>query len=82
MTRTNLDSEDTLEQATLALFRQMGCDTVNCMDEVFGVETVHAPSPHPDTSARPNLGRETTRDLLLPRLVSGEVNVENIAIEV
>ena len=29
------DSEDALEQATLALFQQMGWDTVNCMDEVL-----------------------------------------------
>ncbi len=29
-------SEDALEQARLALFRQMGWDTVNCMDEVLG----------------------------------------------
>ncbi len=33
MTRLARDSEDALEQATLALFRQMGWDTVNCMDE-------------------------------------------------
>ncbi len=50
MTRTRLDSEDALEQATLALFRQMGWGTVNCMDEVFG-DTLAAPR-------RPNLGRE------------------------
>jgi hypothetical protein len=50
------DSEDALEQATLALFRQMGWDTVNCMDEVFG----NAPS----SPRRPNLGRETTGEIL------------------
>jgi hypothetical protein len=31
-----LDSKDALEQATLALFGQMGWDTVNCMEAVFG----------------------------------------------
>jgi hypothetical protein len=35
VTRLAPDSEDALEQATLALFRQMGWGTVNCMDEVF-----------------------------------------------
>ncbi len=61
MTRTNLDSEDALEQAALVLFQQMGWDTVNCMDEVFG--------DSPSSPRWPNLGRETTGDLLLPRLV-------------
>ncbi len=57
MTRTNLDSEDALEQATLALFRQMGWNTVNCMDEVFG--------DVPSSPRRPNLGRETTGEVVL-----------------
>ncbi len=61
MTRLTLDSEDALEQATLALFRQMGWEAVNCMDEVFG-DTLASPR-------RPNLGRETTGDRLLLRLV-------------
>jgi len=52
------DSEDALEQATLALFRQMGWDTVNCMDEVFG--------DVPASPRRPNLRH--TCDLLPPRL--------------
>ena len=30
------DTEDALEQATLTLFRQMGWDDINCLDEVFG----------------------------------------------
>jgi hypothetical protein len=68
MTRTNRDSEDALEQATLALFRQLGWEAVNCMDEVFG--------DVPASPKRPNHGRETTRDLLLPRLVEGEIMVE------
>jgi type I restriction enzyme, R subunit len=57
VTHNTLDSEDALEQATLALFRQMGWDTVNCMDEVFGAVP---PSPR-----RPNLGRETTGEVVL-----------------
>ncbi len=57
MTRTNLDSEDALEQATLALFQQMGWDTVNCMDEVFG--------DVPASKGKPNLGRETTGEVVL-----------------
>jgi hypothetical protein len=36
----------------------------------------------PASPQRPNLGRETTGALLLPRLVSGEVSVENIAVGV
>lgn len=51
------DSEDALEQATLALFQQMGWDTVNCMDEVFG--------DTPASPQRPNLGRETTGEVVL-----------------
>jgi type I restriction enzyme, R subunit len=65
MPRTAADTEDALEQATLALFRQMGWDTVNCMDEVFG-DVPHSPR-------RPNLGRETTGEVVLPRLVREEV---------
>lgn len=52
MPRNAPESENALEQATLALFRQMGWDTVNCMDEVFG--------DMPSSPRRPNLGRETT----------------------
>jgi hypothetical protein len=55
MPRLTADSEDALEQATLALFRRMGWDTVNCMDEVFG-DTTSSPR-------RPNLGRETTGEV-------------------
>ena len=57
MNRNTADSEDALEQATLALFRQMGWDTVNCMDEVFG--------DVPASPRRPNLGRETTGEVML-----------------
>ena len=57
MPRLAADSEDALEQATLALFRQMGWDTVNCMDEVFG--------DMPSSPLRPNLGRETTGEVVL-----------------
>ena len=74
MTRTNLDSEDALEQATLALFRQMGWDAINCMDAVLG--------DTPASPRRPKLGREAIGDLLLPRLVGGEVDAEKIAINV
>jgi hypothetical protein len=35
VTHNTPDSEDALEQAALALFQQMGWDTVNCMDEVW-----------------------------------------------
>ncbi len=57
MSHNALDSEDALERATLALFRQMGWDTVNCMDEVFG--------DTPSSPRRPNLGRETTGEVVL-----------------
>ena len=70
MTHNAPDSEDALEQATLALFRQMGWDTVNCIDEVFGDGTDVA-MPGTDVamqrlhkSAQPNLGRETTGEVL------------------
>jgi len=55
--KNNRDSEDALEQTTLALFRQMGWDTVNCMDEVFGGT--------PASKGKPNLGRETTGEVVL-----------------
>jgi hypothetical protein len=55
VTHNTPDSEDALEQATLALFRQMGWDTVNCMDEVFG--------DTPSSARRPNLGREATGEV-------------------
>ncbi len=58
MPRFTADSEDALEQATLALFRQMGWDIVNCMDEVFG-DVLASP-------CQPNLGRETTGEMALP----------------
>ncbi len=57
MPRLTADSEDALEQATLALFRQLGWNTVNCMDEVFGAT--------PASPRRPNLGRETTGEVVL-----------------
>ncbi len=63
------DSEDALEQATLVLFRQMGWDTVNCMDEVFG-----------DMSAshgKPNLGRETTGEVVLRQRLSAALRKLN-----
>jgi hypothetical protein len=70
VTHHTLDSEDALEQATLALFRQMGWDTVNCMDELFGDGTDVAMSgtdvalQRLHNSTRPNLGRETTGEIL------------------
>ncbi len=45
------DTEAALKDTTLALFRQMGWDTVNCIAEVFGNT--------PASLRRPNLGRET-----------------------
>ncbi len=63
MPRLVADSEDALEQATLAQFRQMGWEAVNCMDEVFG--------DTPALPQRPNLGRETTGEVVLQgRLMS------------
>ncbi len=64
MTHNASDSEDALEQAALALFRQMGWDTVNCMDEVFG-EGTDVAVQRLDTPRRPNLGRETTGEVVL-----------------
>jgi type I restriction enzyme R subunit len=69
MPRLTADSEDALEQATLALFRQMGWDTVNCLDEVFGsgegdAASQRLPQP-PPSPRRPNLGRETTGEVVL-----------------
>jgi type I restriction enzyme R subunit len=55
------DSEEALENATLALLGHLGWETVNCFDEVFG--------PTPSAPGRPNLGRENTGEVvLIPRL--------------
>ena len=45
------DSEQALENATLNLFAELGWETVNCFDEVYG--------DAPPAPGRPNLGRET-----------------------
>jgi hypothetical protein len=62
--RLTQDSEDALEQATLALFRKMGWATVNCMDEVCGDGTDVA-LQRLDTPRRPNLGRTTTGEVVV-----------------
>jgi hypothetical protein len=36
LTRIDPDSEQALEHATLKLFEQLGWETVDCYDEVFG----------------------------------------------
>jgi hypothetical protein len=73
VTRINLDTEGALEQATLALFRQMAWDTVNCMDEVFG--------DTPASPRRPNLGRETTGEVVLRPITLDEVDVSELDID-
>ncbi len=56
---TRPDSEAALEAAALALFSRLEWETAACFDEVFG--------PTPGTARRPNLGRETTADVVLVR---------------
>jgi len=51
MTRSHPDSEEALENATMALFAQLGWQTANCFEEVIG--------PHG------TLGRETTSQVVL-----------------
>jgi type I restriction enzyme R subunit len=62
MTGTHPDAEQALENATLALFAELGWQTVNAYDEVYG-ET-----PRAGTSGL-YLGRETRNEVILrPRL--------------
>jgi type I restriction enzyme R subunit len=61
MMAQTIDSESTLEAATLALFRALGWETVNAYDEVF--------DPAQATLRCPYLGREHRGQVvLLPRL--------------
>ncbi len=54
------DSEQALEHATLKLFQQLGWDTVDCYDEVFGAED------RTDVAMqRLDLGRETSGVVVL-----------------
>ena len=75
---TNPYSEDTLvERPAIALFGQLGWETANCFDEVFGVVGRDVP-PEPlygDAATagpnRPTLGRETPAEVVLrPRLAA------------
>ena len=71
-------SEDTLvERPAIALFGQLGWETANCFDEVFGVvgRDVPAERLYGDAAAagpsRPYLGRETPAEVVLrPRLAA------------
>ena len=80
MTRLALDSEDALEQATLALFRQMDWDTVNCFDEVFG-DVGDVALQRLDTPRRPNLGWEDERGSAVPRVARDTGDVEKITVD-
>ena len=51
MPHTHPDSEQALENATMALFAQLGWQTADCFEEIFG--------PHG------TLGRETTSQVVL-----------------
>ena len=71
-------SEDTLvERPAIALFGQLGWETANCFDEVFGVVGRDVPPErlYGDAAAagpnRPYLGRETPAEVVLrPRLAA------------
>ena len=71
-------SEDTLvERPAIALFGQLGWETANCFDEVFGVVGRDVPPErlYGDAAAagpnRPYLGRETSAEVVLrPRLAA------------
>jgi len=58
------DAEDALEQATIALFASLGWRTVNAYDETYGPAGT--------------LGRASRSEPLLPRLVSGELDVSEL----
>ncbi len=51
------DTEAALETATLHLFEQLGWQTLNCFDEVYG--------DAPAAPGKPNLGRETRGETVL-----------------
>ena len=61
MSYVNPDAEEALENATLALFAELGWETVNAYDEIYG-ETQSA-------GTGPYLGRATRNEVILrPRL--------------
>ena len=69
MTGTHPDSEEALENATLALFAKLGWETVNAYDEVYG-ETQSA------GTGGPYLGRATRNEVILrPRLEAALANL-------
>ena len=62
MSQVTPDSEQALENATMALFAQLGWQTADCFEEVIGPRTDVPPE-------RLYLGRETTSQVvLIPRL--------------
>jgi len=63
------DSEEALENATLALFARLGWETVNAYDEVYG----ETPA---DGAGGPYLGRATRYEVILhPRLEAALANL-------
>ena len=68
MDYSNPDAEEALENATLALFAELGWETVNAYYEVYG-ET-------PGTGTGPYLGRATRNEVILrPRLEAALANL-------
>lgn len=59
------DSEEALENATLALFRQLGWQTANVYYETFGPDNTDVAASL--TAERLNLGRETPAEVVLTR---------------
>jgi len=69
MTIPNPDTEEALENATLALFARLGWETINAYDEVYG----ETPA---DGTGAPYLGRATRNEVILrPHLEAALANL-------
>jgi hypothetical protein len=86
-------SESTLiEQPAIALFTELGWQSANCFHETYGPNSTHGRETPSEVvlvkglrsaivqMIAKNVNLRRTRDLLLPKLISGEVNVEDIKV--
>ena len=70
-------SEDSpVEQPTLQLFHNLGWEIANCLYEKFGANGTLGREP-----IKEGFFLRRARDLLLPKLISGEVDVENTDVQ-
>ncbi len=75
-------SEDSLvEQPAIELFAELGWETANCFHEQMGAQGTLGRETRADVVLVPRLraALRRTRDLLLPKLISGEIDLEDHA---